>query len=379
MMNEFFQWDNELETGIKDIDNQHQGLIEVINEAIQLCLSNKKISEQDLENIYLKLINYVDEHFRSEEELMNTTGIFSKHKEEHIQAHFEFKKNVKQYFSDLTCLETPEKLGIVVEYLIRWLAYHILNMDKSLVRQINCIINDNQSAEDAFEKEQNIVETSSEPLLKALKALFYVVSEKNKELEQLNNDLEEKVRVRTDELHQSYEKLVLISIKDELTDLFNRAHAISEINQSIGNWKRYGIVFSVLFIDIDKFKSVNDSYGHEYGDKVLIWIAEFLKNQIRKTDIACRLGGDEFLVICNYCNAEDAMHLAQKLNNEIKTHFQDKILKYWEPSISIGVSEVDDTCLTSSEVLNKADGAMYIAKNRGGNSAIIATRTKINI
>lgn len=374
MMKTFFQWDNELATGFKDIDNQHQGLIEVINEAIQLCLSNEKISEQGIENIYVKLVKYVDEHFRAEEDLMNRIGIDLKHKSEHIRVHLEFRENMKQYFSDLKSLETPEKLGAVVEYLIRWLTHHILNMDKSLVRQINCIINDNQSAGDAFEKEHHIFETSNEPLLKALKALFYVVSEKNKDLERLNNELEEKVRARTEELHQSYEKLVLVSIQDELTGLFNRRHAINEINQSIGNWKRYGVTFSVLFIDIDKFKSVNDNYGHEQGDQVLKSISEFLKNQIRKTDIACRLGGDEFLVICNYCNAEDAMHLALKLNNEVKTHIRHEIMKCWEPSISIGVVEVDDACLTSSELLNKADAAMYTAKNSGGNSANSASK-----
>jgi hemerythrin len=247
-------------------------------------------------------------------------------------------------------------------------------MDKSLVRQINYIINDNQLAEDAFKKEQNIVETSSEPLLKALKALFYVVSEKNKELERLNSELEEKVRIRTDELHQSYEKLVLVSIKDELTGLFNRRHAINEINQSIGNFKRYGVAFSILFIDIDKFKTVNDKYGHEYGDQVLKSISEYLKSQTRQTDITCRIGGDEFLIICNYCLAEDAMHLAQKLNNEIKKHIQEEIMRYWEPSISIGVAEIDDTCLSVREVLNKADGAMYVAKNNGGNSARLAAK-----
>jgi len=79
-------------------------------------------------------------------------------------------------------------------------------------------------------------------------------------------------------------------------------------------------------------------------------------------------------VICNYCDAEDAICLARKLNNEVKMHIQDEITKYWEPSISIGVAEIDDTCNTSSEVLNKADGAMYIVKNSGGKSAKIAAR-----
>ena len=103
-------------------------------------------------------------------------------------------------------------------------------------------------------------------------------------------------------------------------------------------------------------------------------LKDYLKKNIRKTDIACRLGGDEFLIICNYCNKENALCLANKLNNEIKMQIQNDNINYWEPSISIGIAEIDDTCSTSSEILNKADGAMYIAKNSGGNSAEIADK-----
>lgn len=374
MKRNYFQWDNDLMTGFEDIDKQHQVLIGIINDALQLCFSNEIIDRQSIEVIYHKLTEYVVEHFNTEEHLMNDLGIDPRHKDVHIRVHLEFNDTVKHHFTDLSSLEKPEMLGEVIEFLIRWLAYHILNMDKSLVRQINFIKIDNESASDAYEKEQTLIETSTEPLLKALKALFYLVSEKNKDLERLNNELEEKVQLRTEELQQAYEKLIQISMQDELTALFNRRYAVNEIDQLIGNWKRYGVTFSVLFIDVDKFKSVNDNYGHEYGDKVLKWIADFLKNNIRKTDIACRLGGDEFLVICNYCNAENAVCLAKKLNLEMKKHIQDEIMHHWEPSISIGVAEIDDTCQTSSEVLNKADGAMYIAKNNGGGSVNLAER-----
>lgn len=368
----YFQWDNDLMTGIDDIDKQHQGLIEVINEVIQFSLNNESISEDTINEIYTKLTKYVSEHFKTEEDIMYNIGIDSRHIEEHVQMHLEFKEAIKQHFSDVSSLERPEKLGRIIEFLIRWLAYHILNTDKSLVRQVNYIKNNNESAANAYEKEQQSMETSNEPILKALKALFYIVSEKNKDLERLNNELEEKVRLRTEELQESYEKLINISMQDELTGLYNRRYALNEINKSIENWKRYEVIFSVLFIDIDKFKSVNDNYGHEYGDKIIKGIAEFLKNQIRKTDIACRIGGDEFLIICNYCRAQDAICLANKLNNEINTHIQDEIIKYWNPSISIGVAEIEYKSQTASELLNKADGAMYIAKNNGGNLAVMA-------
>lgn len=368
----YFEWDNDLATGFEDIDKQHQGLIAIINDALQLSFSNDVIEINTIKEIYDNLTKYVVEHFDTEEDLMKNCGVDSRHIDLHLKLHTEFKDSVKHYFSNLSSLEKPEKLGEVIAFLIRWLAYHILSIDKSLARQMNYIKIDNESAVSAYEKEQSLIETSAEPLLKALKALFYMVSEKNKDLERLNNELEEKVEMRTEELRQAYEKLVKISMQDELTSLFNRRYAVTEIEKLIGNWKRYGATFSVLFIDVDKFKLVNDNYGHEYGDKVLIWIADFLKNSIRKTDIACRLGGDEFLVISSYCNAEAAICLARKLNYEIKEHVQEEITHYWNPSLSIGVAEVNENCQTVSEVLNKADGAMYLAKNSGGDSSNLA-------
>lgn len=372
MRKTYFQWDSYLKTGMKSIDDQHKGLVEIINETLQMCFNNQEISELKIKEIYSKLTLYVTEHFENEENLMNFYKIDIRHKDLHYEAHMDFKNNVSLLFSDISLLTDVDKFGEVIEFLIRWLAYHILSMDKSLVRQIDLIKKENISQQNAYEKEQQLVESSSEPLLHALKSLFYLVSEKNKELTKINSELEEKVKQRTESLLKANEKLEQLSVRDELTGLFNRRYAMYEIEQMIANYKRYNETFSLLYIDLDKFKSVNDNYGHEFGDRVLIWIAKYLESSVRKTDIVCRLGGDEFLIICGFSSKEDALNLGNKLNKEFENYSNDEIFKYWKPSLSIGVAEIDCACKTVTDILKNADEAMYKAKIQGGGRASLS-------
>lgn len=366
MIKSYFHWNHDLTTGISSIDLQHRKLIDIINDVLRLCFNNDLIDEKKIAEVYKNLSLYVVEHFASEEQIMKDSFVDLRHFNEHVRVHAEFKETVNQLFLDHTALINPDRLGEVAEFLIRWLAYHILSMDKSLTRQIGSIQNEGISPKEAYEREAEFVESSSEPLLKALRALFYLVTEKNNALNKANDALEEKVKERTISLMEANKKLEQYSMQDELTGLPNRRYAFAEIEKLINNRKRYGSVFSLLFIDVDKFKSVNDNYGHEYGDKVLKWIATFLRAHLRNTDIPCRLGGDEFLIICSHCNAENAMKLGIKLSEASSVYTRDEIDNCWEPSISIGVAEIDNTCETVNDILKKADQAMYNSKKQGG-------------
>ncbi|PKM54946.1 MAG: GGDEF domain-containing protein [Firmicutes bacterium HGW-Firmicutes-3] len=372
MIESYFQWSNDLTTGISSIDFQHRKLIDIINDVLRLCFNNDLIDEKKVSEIYKSLSLYVVEHFTSEQQIMKDFLVDSRHFAEHVRVHVEFKKTMNKLFVDHEALINPDKLGEVAEFLIRWLAYHILSMDKSLTRQIGLIQNEGLSPEEAYEREKEFVETSSEPLLKALRALFQLVTEKNNALNKANDELEEKVRVRTISLMEANKKLEEYSMQDELTGLPNRRYAFAEIEQLINNWKRYGGVFSVLFIDVDKFKAVNDNFGHEYGDKVLKWVATFLRAHLRSSDIPCRLGGDEFLIICSQCNAENAMKLGIKISEASRVYSREEIANSWEPSISIGIAEVDHTCETVNDILKKADHAMYNSKKQGGGLVTLA-------
>ena len=366
MDNKYFEWDQDFILDIEDIDQQHYALVETINKSLQLSLSNEEIQLHKIKDIHDHLLNYTVDHFKTEEALMKTSRIDFRHLKEHVMVHREFITRVKAFFEDLNKLKNPAALSQVNEFLIRWLAYHILNMDKGMARQIKLIVEGGLSPKDAYEKEVDYVETSTEPLLKALRALFNLVSQKNKELERKNQELEKKVILRTQALEMANQRLERISMEDELTKLPNRRYVMQMLDDQISYFSRYQTPFSILFVDVDKFKTVNDTYGHDYGDQVLIWIGAYLKNNSRKSDKACRLGGDEFTIICPNTRLDEAMVLAKKLNQTCKTIAKTDGLGFWDPSISIGVTMMDDQIKSASDLLKKADEAMYEAKKVGG-------------
>lgn len=365
MSQSFFKWDDDFKTGNSTLDAQHFAFVEMVNDLLELSITNKKISLNTIETISNRLSDYVANHFSTEEAMMKKYDVDPRHCEEHIKCHTDFVTEFINQFSDTTRLHDPKKLNDIVEFLIRWLACHILNTDKSLVKQINFIVEDGLTPSEAYEIEDLVIDSPTEPLLKALKVLYLLVSKKNKEIEKQNHELEKNVKLRTTELTEANEKLNQMLYLDLLTGLPNRRFVMEETQKLIFNWERYNVPFSILFVDVDKFKAVNDHYGHENGDKILKWIAEFLKNNIRKTDIACRLGGDEFIVICSHTDAEGAMIIGEKLN-DLCSKSSDQKLEFWVPSLSIGVSTVTDLLRTPSELLKLADDAMYTSKLKGG-------------
>lgn len=370
MGNRVFKWNNDFNTGDGVIDSQHYILVKMINELLSYSINNTGSDIKTISMVHESLLDYINVHFFTEEKLMKEYMLDSRHVDAHINSHKNFTSEVNLLFKDKENLKDKDKIIEIVEYLIRWLACHILNTDKSLVKQIECIKKYGISPLDAYDIEEKSTESCTEPLLNALKVLYLLVSKKNREIEHKNIELEKKVEQRTKELSLANEKLSSMLYQDDLTNLPNRRFVMEEVQRLIYNWERYHTDFSILFIDIDKFKSVNDNYGHEAGDKVLKWISKFLRKNIRKTDIACRLGGDEFLILCSNTKVQGALELGKKLNRLCCSEYDNTSID-WIPSISIGVSSINDKCMTASELLKKADNAMYISKTKGGGTSTI--------
>ena len=363
----YFEWSVDFETGNKLIDEQHLSLVELINELIKIDLNADSSASKKIDAINQKLNDYVLQHFKTEENLMKEYCIDQRHVKAHLLMHQEFIEKVDQNYAKGAWFSENKNMTEFIEYLIRWLAYHILNTDKSLFRQIDYIEKSKLSPKEAYDIDVKKNECATEPLLKALKALYYLVSEKNKELEDKNRELEKKVEKRTKDLLAANEKLEKISVIDELTKLNNRRFFMSELEKKIYNWQRYQEPFSLIYLDADKFKSVNDNYGHDIGDYVLKWISNFLQHNIRKTDIACRLGGDEFVVICQRCGRNEAIHVGKKIYVKCKNENNEEIVKYWKPSLSIGIASVDESIHSVEDMVRRADSAMYQSKKLGGN------------
>lgn len=155
---------------------------------------------------------------------------------------------------------------------------------------------------------------------------------------------------------------------DVLTDLPNRALAIDRLNQTIKAAKRNDGKAAVLFIDLDGFKKVNDTMGHEIGDGLLIEAASRLRDSVRESDTVARLGGDEFLIILPYIHSEnDAKHIAANLLSKFNAPFivdgRDIII-----TTSIGITIYPNDGEIASDLLRNADGAMYESKQAGRNT-----------
>ena len=164
-------------------------------------------------------------------------------------------------------------------------------------------------------------------------------------------------------IKQHNKELQSLSNTDSLTGVFNRRYLDTIIRREVENVKRYDTSFSIILLDIDNFKKINDTFGHNKGDAVLKKIADILMNNSRANDIIGRWGGEEFLLICPQTNLENTKILAQNLCDIIAstTFAIDK-----KVTGSFGVTEYDkrssyDTCFKA------VDGALYTAKLKGKN------------
>ena len=152
------------------------------------------------------------------------------------------------------------------------------------------------------------------------------------------------------------------AVKDALTDLYSRRYLNESLKIHLYNFKRYKRVFSILMVDLNDFKMVNDTYGHITGDVVLTNFAKILKKTMRKSDICIRYGGDEFIVILPETDEKQAMAVADKIKENISSVKFKSHGKEFKISISTGVTSVknDDTV---ESILERVDKALYEDKH----------------
>lgn len=181
--------------------------------------------------------------------------------------------------------------------------------------------------------------------------------------------LEEEVKLQTVELEEQAEQLRLLSETDGLTGLSNRLHIDKTIHRELSRHDRYKRPLSIVMFDLDHFKSVNDTYGHQVGDELLKSIAELVAGNVRKVDDAGRWGGEEFLIVCPDTELGGAEQLAEKLRAAIAGF---PFPTVGNKTASFGVAQLreDESFL---ELTNRTDQALYIAKANGRNCVEVAS------
>lgn len=155
--------------------------------------------------------------------------------------------------------------------------------------------------------------------------------------------------------------------EDALTGLPNRREFLERGQQAFAQAQRQGAAFTVVFIDLDRFKEVNDTQGHDIGDALLAVVARTIHEQVRASDIPGRLGGDEFALLLPNMNAQAASAYVEKLRNRLLSAMTEK---GWPVTFSIGVASYRRTPQDFDALLKQADGLMYEVK-RGGRDRIL--------
>lgn len=185
-------------------------------------------------------------------------------------------------------------------------------------------------------------------------------------------------RLRTVELQSEIEerrrmeaKLEKLATSDPLTNLFSRAHYLKLAERELVQARRYHRSFTMVMIDIDHFKEVNDTYGHSTGDQVLVEVAAFLQNSLRGADIVGRMGGDEFCAALPETNGEQALIACQRLRHTLDKRPLKTSSGALSVTVSMGIAALSDGEHASKEklddLLERADRALYAAKRAGRN------------
>lgn len=172
--------------------------------------------------------------------------------------------------------------------------------------------------------------------------------------------------------HQLEVSLRHLSDTDQLTGLNNRRRMDRDLALHFAHFLRYGTPASVLMLDLDNLKHINDAQGHQTGDQILTSIADICQEQLRETDIACRFGGDEFVIVLPNTRYEQATMFAQRIHDAFEKHSAFSGKDELKPTVSIGVTAFKDTDTSYEDVLKRVDQSLYDAKLKGKNCVVVA-------
>jgi len=184
-------------------------------------------------------------------------------------------------------------------------------------------------------------------------------------------DANQLLQLQIERVELLQEQLKELAVRDSLTELFNRRYLQEMLEVEFARSKRAETSTAILMMDSDQLKEINDKYGHKAGDDFLVHIANVIRASIRAGDIACRYGGDEFVMVMSNVTEDTAFERAEKLRKSIDSHHIDLRNKKVSISVSIGVAMYPVHGTSGVELLQKADQALYLAKQMGKNRVVV--------
>ena len=194
-------------------------------------------------------------------------------------------------------------------------------------------------------------------------------------MDEINEKLQEEIQERKwaeKQLRKSEKKFRNLAVVDSLTGLYNRHHFYQIGQQEVERSQRFDLPLSLLMMDIDHYKDINDTFGHRVGDYVLSLLGKLITQELRKIDIACRYGGEEFVILLPETGLDKAKNAAERLRKKIMEQKVDYEGKPIQVTASFGIVTLSNTMLTVEDMLGVADEAMYKAKGKGRNQVYVS-------
>lgn len=347
----------------KNLSNtQHDELVSMLQTAIhQMRSNNNALSSGQLDSsTHVKLSEPIQEYYFGDMNL-----------KQRVDTYLQFNEKLLHSTSKSDVLELLPKILSLSNILLPDLTEVVLQYQKEGEKNITII--------------RNIVMTAWILILFALLLemifIFQPITNKIQQLfEEISwnqKNLEQQVEIRTLSLEQANQKLLHLASHDPLTGLRNRLNLEADLERLLTHHQENHSPFAVAILDIDWFKNINDTYGHDMGDFVLREMAKILLENIREEDKVYRAGGEEFVILFNRITLEEALNRADKIRLKIQEHLFSHNDHTIHLTISGGLYHPDHQRATNvQEVLKYSDIALYDAKRLGRNKIIEVEKTK---
>ncbi|WP_432472750.1 GGDEF domain-containing protein [Amphritea sp. HPY] len=368
-MNDFdvFPWIGNFKIGHEEIDRQHKKLFSLINELARSLIQGESV---DLRRAFDELVQYANFHFKYEEsvwaEFLDEVDLWFS---DHNSKHESFLLSVSALQNNAKGKPVIEVLEDILQFLIGWFVYHIIDDDKRLVIAIKAMSHGHtiEQAKAIADKEMN---GSVLELFEAGMQMYRTSSSQS-----LSLIRERKARAKVEaELREANDQLAELAITDQLTGLFNRRHFDNVIKAELQRAHRDQKSLALISFDIDYFKKLNDHYGHSVGDEALKKIGQRLKEICRRSsDFSFRLGGEEFAVITTDQTNQDGMEYGERIRKHIEElkipNINSKASDYMTVSVGLVIAN-PETGYDSDKLMKIVDQRLYAAKDLGRNRIV---------
>ncbi len=265
-------------------------------------------------------------------------------------------------------------LGFLAFLVFMFIAYRISQRLTQPIESLVRVAREIESKPDAVKFPRDPGSPELALLSNAFGSMTRSLLNREEELAALNANLESQVARRTEELRHANQQLQLLATTDSLTGLLNRREFEKRLHEHHQRFLRTGIPYCILMMDIDHFKSVNDRYGHQTGDRVLQTLGQLMRQVTRATDVCARFGGEEFIVLVPDRNSPaEGVDLGEKIRAAVE---QTQIDKVGQITLSIGVSQSSASDSNAEAVISRADAALYQAKAQGRNSVVAVSQER---